>query len=258
MIDNCITAQQQLSGFSLVKSCDVIKNGVLRLATPMLYPDGSNVDLFVKNDLVDVTVSDMGQTVAYLADLNIFPYRTQKRKLILSDICQTLNVSERNGELFVTLRQDDMGLANAIARLAQACIRVADLCYTQRFRLESSFKEDLEEFFSDSSIKYKTNVAIEGRYDKPVVVDFSTQGRQSENLVITLSSANTTASHPLATEVFRKWYDLDRVRDKYGFITIYDSSNNALRDDDLSRCQEFSSLYGYPAQASELSDILVA
>src|SRR5580658_6820157 len=95
----CDNLKEYATQLSLVTACDVIKSGLLRLSTPFRYPDGSQIDLFLgpTGEVFDrYRISDLGQTAAYLLDLQLKPWATQKRKLIVEDVCRALAV-ERDG-----------------------------------------------------------------------------------------------------------------------------------------------------------------
>src|SRR5271169_114649 len=127
---NCGDLQQLVQGFSLIHGCDVVGGDKLRLATPFKYPDGSNIDVFLwsARDLFNgYVLSDLGQTASYLFDLQIKAQTTKRRKQIIADICDALNVQNENGELRILLPEENREqIPSAIVRLAQACIRVAD------------------------------------------------------------------------------------------------------------------------------------
>ena len=82
---------------------------------------------------------------------------------------------------------------------------------------------------------------IEGRFGRRIKVDFYTrQNTRPDNLIITLFSANETSSHGVANDVFCRWYDLDRYKANYEFLTVMDSSSKAFRQADISRVASVS------------------
>ena len=142
----------------------------------------------------------------------------EKREHILADICRTLRVQNAKGELRrSSSRARD--LADAVLRLAQACVRVADLYYVQSFRAQSGFREIFADFLQPGTAGphrgiYHSRVSSGGGSRR-----ISTRAKSSGvgNLIITLSSANETSSHSVANDVFCRWYDLERYRDTFRF-----------------------------------------
>jgi hypothetical protein len=246
--------------FSLVKACDDIRNGMLRLATPFQYPNGAGVDLFLgtKPELFDKWVlTDLGQTTAWLLDLNLKLWTTEKRKQIVADICNGLDVTQDGGQFQLVLA-DMKQLPDAMVRLSQACLRVADLAFTQRLRVASEFNEDFEEFLDLADASYLQDFSIQGQFGKIVKVNFKVKGHRSETLVQTLSTPSRVASHNMSTEAFVRWHDLQPHRSHFQFLTIYDTTNDSFRDDDLARLNNISLLMGYPAQEQDIKAVLAS
>jgi hypothetical protein len=257
---DCNALREHVSRFSLVGECDVIANGMLRFSTPFQYPDGSNIDLFLgegKAPYHKLVLTDLGQTTANLLDLHIKPWATKKRKQVIADICRTLDVEHEGGEFKVTF--DDLkSLPGLIIRLSQACIRAGDLMFTQRLQSPVVFRDDLEEFISAWNLPYEPNVEIVGQFGRPVPVDFSVNGAHTKSLVLAASTGSAAASRPVTNEIFRKWNDLENVRQHFQFLSIYDSKNNYFRDDDLARLETISTVLAFPAQEQVLEAALAA
>lgn len=57
-------------------------------------------------------------------------------------------------------------MPEAIVRLAQACLRVADLSFMQRFPSIGIIQEDFEEFLEQSEMPYETGVKLPGKFGK--------------------------------------------------------------------------------------------
>lgn len=257
---------EQLAGFvnrySLISGCDVVRNDTLRIATQFRYPNGSQIDLFLveqEDQERKYLLSDFGQTTEYLLEVAVKPWSTKKRQQVVADICRILQIEQEGGQLQVSLTEAEMAsFPEAIVRLAQACIRMSDLINTQKFQPTRTFNEEVEEFISAVELPYDSNVALRGAYGKDVKVDYYVKGRRTESLVQTLSTQSTAAAHSLATETFRKWYDLSNYHSKYSFLSIFDTTNDVLREDDVARLQDVSTVVGFPAQVDDLQVALAA
>ena len=262
MTPDCSNIRSVINDVCLITTCDRVLDGSLRLATPFRYPDGSHIDVFLKEDadlFGGFELSDKGQTTAYLLDLHVRPWTSQKRKQTLADICATLGVEQEGGAFRIKAKKDDMkGLPDAILRLAQVCIRVADLAFTQRLRAPAGLTEDFEEFIVALDRPYKAGVTIPGQYGKEVPFDFLVEGHRMRSLVQILSTANRFAAHTLSNEAFARWYDISPTRGQYQCLTVYDSSNDIFREEDLKRLQSFSDIVGFPAESDRLNLSLAA
>lgn len=125
----------------LVEAVDAVPKGHLRFATAFRYPDGSTVDLFIANrqdllsDIDPLTLTDFGNTFLWLDQLDIRPLKSARRRRLTEDVLETYGVTHAKGALSCMVKAED--LVSGIIRLGQACIRIADLTFTQRWRRAS-------------------------------------------------------------------------------------------------------------------------
>jgi hypothetical protein len=256
---NCEQVKSLVSNFSLIENCDVIKNGAIRMSVPFQNPDGSKIDLFLKKENGHWILSDLGLTTSNLLDLHVKLWTTKKRKQIVSDICQSLCIQQNGGQFQIIIPDAKMAeLPESMVRLAQGCLRISDLAFTQRLRSQSVFREDVEEFLATTDLPYEENIELPGQYGVPIQIDFRVSGSSQTSLLQTLSTANSAAAHGLSTEVFRRWYDLSTYRTKNQFLTFYDTNNDFFRDDDLKRISSVSTIFGYPAEQERITTVLAA
>lgn len=262
----CESIAEIAKGFSLVKDCTVLTNGTLRLATPFRYPNGSLIDLFIYSEPVlfpHHVISDLGQTAIYLRNLHIDLDSTKKRRQLLEDVCESLNIQKHNSQFIVTL--DEGGpeaIPEKMVQLAQACIRISDLSFMQRFPMSSAFKDEVEEFIDTAGVEYEPDASLPGKYGRVVPVDFLVHGKLS-SAVKTLSTRNPATAHDLMNEVLRCWIDLSEYAANNQLVTIIDDRDMPIKDrmyrkDDLSRIADFSSLLAFPSQRDQIKEILIA
>lgn len=242
---------------SLIQECELINKDIVRMPTGFMYPDGSFIDVFVRSeaDHPGFCLSDMGQTAAYLADLHIYIYKNRKRRLLAENICKTLDVDDQNGELLISVH-DISEMENAVIRLSQACIRISDVCFSRLAGGALSYKENVEAFLDAGSLVYTRDIVLTGKYEREIGIDFEVIGKRGASLVVTLSTLNPASSHTMANEAFRRWYDLEPHRREYSFLTLYDSSNDCIREDDIMRLNEISAVFAFPAEASSVYEVL--
>jgi hypothetical protein len=224
----------------MVRSKDVLPRGHLRFETKFQYPDRSSVDLFVVNPAqqkllpASPVLSDLGQTTAWLADVQVRPWQSKKRQRLLDDAIHVLGVRQTGGALETEFAPNRQDLEDAIIRLGQACVRVADLSFTRRSSLVVSATDEVEELISDADLAYQTNVPLQGRYENVVFVDFLVEGRRRKSAVLVLAAQSAASAHPMANEVFRKHYDLDTPQRDEQRVTVFDDRVD-YRSEDLDR-----------------------
>ncbi len=261
MMFNCDNIKQYVKSFSLVKDCDVIKCGDLRIATQFNYQNGSHIDLFLtkSDDLFSdyYILSDFGQTSDYVADMQFNLWATKKRRTIIDDVCQSLGVTQSDGQFEIKLTNEDFTqFYNLIVRLSQACIRISDLVFTQRLTSSGTFSEEIEEFLSVSNFKYEPDIILKGDFDNEVKVDFKIYGENVISLIQTLSAG--TNSHVVSNEIFRKWYDIKSYLNSSQFITVYDQGYKTYRDDDITRLSQLSIVFGFPKEQEQILESIAA
>src|SRR5688572_18603411 len=108
---NCEGVKDLVKSFSLVHQCDVVQNGMLRIATPFFYPNGSQIDLFLEspNELFPrFELSDYGQTADYLTDMQLKLWSTKNRRKLINDVCETLEVKQQSGKFYIPLTFEEL------------------------------------------------------------------------------------------------------------------------------------------------------
>ena len=201
---------------------------------------------FVHDDrplLEGYQLTDFGQTIAWLLNVQVKPWESKKRQRFLEDAIRLYDVRRRDGELIYPI--DDLdGLPDGLVRLAQACLRVSDLTFTRRSTQQSSFSEEVEEIFADNELRYEPNVEVKGRYGTPVRIDYLVFGQRINSSILTLAANNPSQAHIQSNELFRRWFDIVEPEAAYQKqnVTIYDDRKNVYKADDLARLSDLSIL----------------
>lgn len=232
-----------LKGTALVRDVDQV-NTYIRCETMFLYPDGSSVDVFVGEDqplFKRYILSDLGQTMTWLMDMQVKPWQSKRRQYLLEDAIRLYEVEQAGGALQLALAST-ADLVSGVIRLGQACVRVADLFYTRKLNLQTRFSEEVEEFLSDTDLPYDIDKEFTGRGGRQVRVDFVIHGKR-DSMMLTLSPGNSAhQAHVASLEAFRKWYDLgDRNEPR---VTVFDDRVDVYRTEDLERIRGQSDLIG--------------
>jgi hypothetical protein len=256
---DCSLLQKMVHSISLVRNCDVVPSGALRLSTPFSYPNGSSIDVFIEREpfLFDsYTLSDYGQTNLYLNDAQVKLDSTERRRQIIDDICSELGVKFKNGSFHLTLsgeQPDD--ISDAIMRMSQACLRISDFASHQRLRSANAFRDDVEDFFDASGLQYVPDVKVSGPYGADIKIDFEVN---SSSYVLVLAAMNESAAHASANEIFSKWHDLQigKRGNAHSFVTVYNSASPAIRPADIQRLGDYSQTVSYPEQGELLAQVL--
>ena len=108
--------------------CSETPSGSVRVRTPLTYPDGTLVDLFlIPRDDGAVVVTDYGDTIGWLRTQSAKGLtRGQNRKI--ARVCQGLNVARAQGRITV-IAQDCRTLGEPVARVAQATVLISHIAF---------------------------------------------------------------------------------------------------------------------------------
>ena len=103
----------------------------LRVQTPLRFPDGDLVDVFVLEEDGRLWVTDYGDTFDWLDSQCWESGLTDAERRIVQRVCLSFGVEFNHGQLEQAVKSADK-LADEILTLAQASARIADRCYIHR------------------------------------------------------------------------------------------------------------------------------
>lgn len=261
----CADLANLVQALPLVRECDRIRSGALRMSTPFSYPNGERVDVFLdtEQNLIEekLLLSDHGQTALYLKCAQVSLLSTARKRELLADILDNSGV-RMDGMQFVVIPRsvDRSSLSDAIFRLSQVCMRISDFATHQRLRSTNSFRDDVEEFFDAHNLSWQADVKLPPVFGKREIrMDFEVKSGNKSSYVNVLGAMNEVAAHNSANEIVVKLMDLKSSNEivLQQFVTVYNSASNAIRPEDIERLQTFSSAISFPEQMETLAAILV-
>ena len=134
----------------------------VRVRTPMLYPDGGVVDVFVLERNGRYIVTDFGDTLGWLGLQSVSHNRTKRQDALIQDVCLTLRIENQHDQLM--LRDVSSGaLGDSVLRVAQAAVRVSDLWFTLRSQAIQTTADEVDEWLRERAIDFKRDVSKQGR-----------------------------------------------------------------------------------------------
>lgn len=107
-------------------------NGHCVVGTPFRYPDGGFVAVCCKADGDSILITDEAETFGCLSSQGGPMVPTPQQLQIIENICRPLRVEYDDCELRAHCHQGDF-LKDALTRVAQAAVRVADISHTSDF-----------------------------------------------------------------------------------------------------------------------------
>lgn len=199
---------------------------LVRLRTPYLYPDGDGIDLFIRLGPEGTgMVTDLGETVRWLRMQASSEHRTKKQREIIQDVRLTHGVDVFRGMLTASFR-DTAGIADAVTRLGQACIRVSDLWYSFRTRAVESLGDEVADYLTENRVLYQRGDVLVGRSHSSWKVDFHARTHRS-SLLFVLSSGSRPIAKARAEHVLSAWIDLQHMKigpEAVQFLSLVDDT----------------------------------
>ena len=191
----------------MFKCSPMPKPGVVRVATPLLYPDGGIVDVYVHHNGHQQVITDFGDALGWLGMQTAEARLSPTRQWMVDNICQTLGVEMENGAITLAYTNDKQ-LADAVHRVAQAAVRVADIWFTLRVRPVGGVADELEDWLGGHRFTFDKGVIHTGRSGRDWTVDYRVTAEEHTSLVFVLSSRSRAAAGLAAQHVYSACCDL--------------------------------------------------
>lgn len=246
-IENNINCQ------NIIKSIEEAYKGHIRFETAFRYPDGSQIDVFLKKESQKnkLLLTDFGNTIGSLLDLQLKPFASSNRKKYSEDILKTLELQLIGSciEKKVTSLKE---IESGIISVAQGCIRFSDLLFTRRLSNQSTFSDTMEDFLSESSLEYELNQEL-GDQNLSIKVDYLIHGQRNDSAILNLSTGNTGTAKTISNEILRKWIDMQRLGRNHNRVTVFDDRYDVYKKEDLDRLGNFSTVIPFSDKNSILA-----
>lgn len=214
----------------------------VRVRTPMLYPDGGVVDVFVLERGSGYTITDFGEALGWLGLQSVSRHRSPRQQALIDDVCQTLRIESVDGQLVLRgVKNED--LAESILRVAQAVVRVSDVWFTLRGQALQTTAEEVGEWLSGREINYERGSGKQGRSMRYWTVDFEIWSGRGTSLVFLLNTGSRGAARRIAEHVLAGCVDLSHLKvsePSLTFVSLFDDTQDVWRPEDFRLVEEHS------------------
>ncbi len=246
-------------GLPALFECAPAPRDAVRVRTPMMYPDGGIVDVFVLGRGDSFTLTDFGETLGWLRMQTVSPKRTPNQRRLIEDVCDTLGLELHRGQL--VLRGVAVSeLCETVTRLAQGAVRVSDIWFTMRSRSFVSAVEEVGEWLTERDIAFEQSVQQEGRSGNTWTVDYRTYTDARTSLIFLLSTASRSVARRVSEHVVSGWVDLSHLKNvepKTAFVSLFDDTSDVWREEDFRMVEDLSEVARW-SHPEELEEILRA
>ena len=249
----CSMLQESLSGSF---TCSPAPEGAVRVRTPLMYPDGGMVDVFVVEQEGRFSVSDFGESLGWLRVQSAGGRRSPRQGRLIVDVCQTLGLELERGELSMRVAEG-APVADSVLRVAQGVVRVSDLWFTLRSRVQATALDEVDEWFEERGIARERSVQRPGRSGRNWTLDFETRTQAGTSMVFVLSTGSRSAARRIAEHVVAGCVDLSHLtRDdsRRTLVSLFDDTQDVWRSEDFRLVEQQSdvALWSNPRQFERL------
>ena len=235
--DLCGSIQE---GLPALFECSPAPQDGVRVRTPLMYPDGGLVDIFVQESGDGFSLTDFGETLGWLRMQSANLRHSPKQGRMIEDVCQTLGV-ELDREQLVLRSKDASGFEEPILRLAQAAVRVSDLWFTLRAQRTEAVAEEVSDWLGEKRITYDRAVRQTGRSGQDWTIDYKTCTESQTSLVFLLSAGSRAAARRIAEHVLAGCVDLSHLQENQ-IISLFDDTEDTWQQKDFKLVEPYSKI----------------
>lgn len=178
-----------------------------RVFTPFMFNDGDCLSILLKDVGDGWILSDEGHTLLHLTyAIDERDLRKGTRLEIINSACSLFGVEQAGGELRLAIAENRFG--PALYDFVQCLLRIADITYLSRERVQSTFLEDFRSLMIEAipSQRRLFNWHDPERDEKGVyTVDCRIAGVSRQVFVFALSNDDRTRDATIAMLQFEKW-----------------------------------------------------
>ena len=218
-----------------------LREGV-RVRTPMLLPDRDLVDVFVIERNGKFVVTDYGDTLGWMGVQSVRSKPPKAQVAMIQHVCRSLGLVMDHGELMVKDVPFDR-LPDAVFRVAQGVVRVADSAYAARIRTAPSTADHISALLSGIHLTFHRNVQRKGASGRIWKVDFETHTSNCTGLVYVLSTTSHAAGGRMVRNLVNAVPDIRKCESRgtpLAFAAVFNDFTNVWVDEDYLRISNYA------------------
>ena len=178
-----------------------------RVFTPFLFEDGDHLAITLKREGARWVLSDEAHTYMHLTyDIDERDLHSGTRQRIISNALSTFQVEDRDGELVLDVPDGRYG--DALYSFVQALLKISDVSYLSRQRVQSTFEEDFRALLSEAVPEERRSFDWSDPEHDPqgmYTVDCRVNSMPRPLFVHALANDSRTRDATIALLQFEKW-----------------------------------------------------
>ncbi len=226
---------------SLFKCADAAQ-GAVRVRTPLLYPDGDLIDLFVLEQDGTYLLTDYGDTLGWLRMQSVSGELTENQRALVDDVCLTLDIRRDRGQLILRV-SERTEIADALHRLGQAALRIADVQFTFQPHATRSIADEVDGWLREQAFSIRRGVKRSGGSGIAWTVDYEVSADDRTSLMFLLAGDTPSAARRRSVQVFASCSDLSapaRGPLPAEMVSLFDDTSGVWREENLNLVKKVS------------------
>lgn len=233
----------------------------VRVRTPLMYPDGDLVDVFVLERGGERVVTDHGDALGWLSERSASGTLTAAQDAMAQDVCRTQGVELHYGRLLRRC-ESEAAVADSVQRVALAAVRVADIWFTFRARAQATIGDEVNEWLmaNERQFDVKRRVKSRGQSSREWIVDYEIRSEARTSLVFLLSTSTRGAVPRITKHVFTGCTDLSHLKEDQpdlAFVSLFNDTVDVWREEDFRLVEGVSEIARW-SQPDRFEQILTA
>ncbi len=140
-----------------------IKGGWYEIITPFLNHKNDMIELYIKEEGEQITLSDGGNTINELKLSGLDVGKSAKRSEDLNMILRSFGLQRVNGGKEISVKTDKKRYPEVKHRLIQAILSVDDMFMLSEPKVKSFFTEDVSDFFELNDVVFVKDTLFTGK-----------------------------------------------------------------------------------------------
>lgn len=178
-----------------------------RVFTPFIFEDGDQLVIVLKKEGERWVLSDEAHTYMHLTyEIDEESLHSGTRQKIISKALSMFEVEDRNGELVIDV--SDASYGDALYDFVQALLKIVDVSYLSRERVQSTFLEDFRTLLHEKAPQQRMTFDwFHPRHDPKgtYTVDCRINGMPKPLFVYALPHDSRTRDATIALYEFKRW-----------------------------------------------------
>lgn len=179
----------------------------IQVQTPLLYPDGGLVDVYVMERGGRFLVTDHGEALGWLHQNGLGADLTTSQLELVEDISQTFGLEFNQGRVRY-ICETDARIAEAIIYVAEAAVRITDISYRFQAQARQSVADEVDSWLKSREMFVERHVAPEDGQGNEWPVDLRVQSADVASYVFIVAPDNAPDATRRCGYVFAACHNL--------------------------------------------------